>query len=37
VKKALYDEKMRGGCVLIDVTESPVERPKKRGDGRINR
>lgn len=36
-KKALYDEKMHEGCVLIDVTESPVERPKKRESARINR
>jgi len=29
-KKALYDQKLSGNCILIDVTESPVERPKKR-------
>lgn len=29
-KKALYDEKSSGNFILIDVTESPVERPKKR-------
>ncbi len=30
-KKALYDDQASGKLVLIDVTESPVERPKKRG------
>ena len=30
-KKALYDEKANGNIILLDVTESPVERPKKRG------
>ncbi len=28
-KKTLYDEKSSGNFILIDVTESPVERPKK--------
>lgn len=36
-KKALYDEKSSGNCILIDVTESPVERPKKRGNARAIR
>ena|SRR3990167_7409095 len=36
-KKALYDEKSSGNFILIDVTESPVERPKKRGNVRENR
>jgi len=29
-KKALYDDKASGNTILLDVTESPVERPKKR-------
>ncbi len=32
-KKALYDEKASGKVILVDVTESPIERPKKRGSG----
>lgn len=31
-KKALYDEQASGNIILLDVTESPVERPKKRGN-----
>lgn len=31
-KKALLDEALSGNCILIDVTESPVERPKKIGN-----
>ncbi len=33
-KKALYDEKASGNIILLDVTESAVERPKKRGNVR---
>jgi len=36
-KKALYDEKSSGKRILIDVTESPVERPKKRENVRGKR
>jgi len=35
-KKALYDEKASGKTLLIDVTESPVERPKKTGKDRVS-
>ena len=35
-KKALYDDQASGKLVLIDVTESPVERPKKRGSAMEN-
>ena len=31
-KKALYSEEASGDMILIDVTESPVERPKKTGN-----
>lgn len=36
-KKALYDDNASGDIILIDVTESPVERPKKRENVRENR
>lgn len=35
-KKALYDKTASGETILIDVTESPVERPKKRGGAQEN-
>ena len=33
-KKALHDKNSSGNYILIDVTESPVERPKKRENAR---
>jgi hypothetical protein len=36
-KKALYQEQASGNAILVDVTESPIERPKKSANGKARR